>query len=154
MRSNLSGLVVAALALVAAPAALACEDPDNIYYVLRSASPASVGPGEFVLQVDVASRRDVTEAPTIYKIGDNEFQLSNTFAVYDVMRVHSGSFADTQVRIPTMMTSCTGFATAEDASYFVGHWRVEPDGGRALMVKSITRGELLAEQPANQKAAN
>ena len=142
-------------AAVMAPVAFACENPDNITYTLRSAPPVSVSPGEFVLEVDVASRKDVEEAPIPIMLGEGDtFYLPNVFAVFDVKQVRAGDFAAEQVRIPYWPDSCSSFSQGADAAYFVSRWEEAVHGLRRLIVVPIKQGEVRAQHEVSQKAAN
>lgn len=142
-------------AALMAPAALACENPDNITYTLRRVPPASASPDQFVLEVDVASRKDVEEAPIEVKLSDGDaLNFPSFFAVFDVKQVLSGDFAAKQVRIPNMLSTCSAFSYGSDASYFVGRWVEGPDGNQELRVVSMTRGELREQNQVDQKVAH
>lgn len=149
------GIAAVAATVLAAPVTLACENPDDITYTLRSAPPVSVSPGQFVLEVDVASRKDVEEAPIPITLGDRDIvYIPNMFAVFNVKRVHAGDFASSQVRIPYWPDSCSSLSYGTDAAYFVGRWEDHVDGHRRLMVVPIKQGAVREQREASQKAAN
>lgn len=154
MRLSAGVIALSAVALVASPTALACENPDDNMTALREAPPPAIEPGEFVLEIDVESIEFSEAAPTSVAVGEHTIAFDNRYATFDVKRVVAGGFEGRKATIGLMLSSCWSLG-APTGSYLVATpAKVAPDGTVYLPVRPITWGELRNANAQDQQDAN
>src|SRR5690349_8417909 len=84
--------MLAAASLIAAPFALACENPHDTVSALRDVIPKTVEPGDFVLELDVSSMKAFEGAPLVEGAGGARTAFVNSYATFDVKRVVAGKY--------------------------------------------------------------
>lgn len=157
------GLVVA---VMTAPAALACENPDNIVIALWKAPPAAMEPGEVVVEVDFASMKTIQtrevvlalDKPAVQSpIGEPvnaEMRYFVSYATFPALRVVRGDFADKVVRIETSLWSSCTFIGGSEGKYVVGRPAVDGDGISYIKVRWLKAAAYDAQHEQNREAAN
>lgn len=151
----LAATISISVAVFAAAPALACEGPQFHSYALRSAPPEVVNPGELVLELDTDSMQTLTRPPSVFEIEGRKFDLSHTYGVFDVQRVHTGSYVEKQATIPLGFgVGCWFLYEGPDARYLVASPAVDEDGFAYLVARPIRGYELPDYRVEDQKAAN
>lgn len=159
-------MLFAAVALGAAPAALACEDPRNIIIALRETVPETVEPGEVVLEVDRASMETIKareevivfDKPAVrYPSGEpgpSEFRYDISYATFRVVRVVQGEFADALARIEVSLWSTCKFISGPEGRFLVGRPTVDSEGIHYVAAHWLTAAEYDQQYERYQKAHN
>jgi hypothetical protein len=156
VRLPVSAAVMAVLALLASPGALACEDPDNVTITLRDTPPDFFEAGEIVLELDANSWSVIERPPLVVEGQGHELIFDRTFASYKVVRVLAGQYTEPTARVLMTYDSCHDLGGGMSGpSYLVVRDVVEEeDGFIFLRPRPITGKELRLQWEAEQKADN
>lgn len=157
------GIVGLAVAVVA-PAALACENPDDIVIALRYTPPAIVEPGEVVLELDSASmeiikaREEVIKfgnPATVYPAGESstsEMRFDVSYATFPVVRVVQGDFPGTLARINMSLWSTCQFMSGPEGKFLVGSPLTDHDGIPYIKARWLKAAEFDTQHEQDREA--
>ncbi len=141
-----------AVSLLAAPMALACDNPDNNTWALRDSVPTVVQPGDFLLELDMASMKTFSSAATDIKVGEHTLAFTTMFAVFDVKRVVAGSYSDAKAAVIVPMHSCGSLGSGP--YLLAGPADMSIDGTPILDSRLISWGEYKLQLHEEQKSSN
>jgi hypothetical protein len=150
MRRPTHLLSLTALALFAAPGALACEDPADSVTALREAAPRVAQPGDVVLELDAKSMETFT-TPARDGLG-----FDNSYATFDVKRVVVGKFNGRKATIMLTYNSCWDLGLSKSAPVYLlaGPEKMNVDGTKYLPTRVMTAAEIRSQFLSDQKAGN
>lgn len=143
------------VAVIAAEPALACEGPEFHSYALRSTPPEVVNAGELVLELDTDSMQTLTRPSSVFEVQRHKIEFSNTYGVFDVKRVHTGSYLEKQATIPLGFgVGCWFLYEGPDARYLVASSAVDEGGFAYLVARPIRGHEVQDHRVQEQKVPN
>jgi hypothetical protein len=141
VKGSLRIAMLAAASLVASPFALACENPDDTVSALRDVIPKTVQPGDFVLELDVASMKAFEGAPQEWGADGHRITFVNSYATFDVKRVVAGKFGGAKATILLGNSTCWRLRSPTANYLLAGPEMVGEDGTRFLPTRGMTAAE-------------
>lgn len=135
--------MLAAASLIAAPFALACENPYDTVSALRDVIPKTVEPGDFVLELDVASMKAFEGKPQVEGADGYRTAFVNSYATFDVKSVVAGAFHGDKATILLGNSTCWRLRSPTATYLMAGPEEVNEDGTRFLPIRGLTAVEQM-----------
>ena len=151
------GIAAVAATVLAAPAALACENPDDIIIALRDVAPEAVEPGEVVLELDrdgmeiIKAREEVIkfDKPTVVsptgEPGETEMRFDVSYATFRVVRVLQGDFTYPVARINVSLWSTCKSIGGPQRKFVVGWPMTDSEGIPYIKARWLKAAEFDAQ---------
>lgn len=135
--------MLALASLIAAPLALACENPNDTVSALRDVIPKAIQPGDVVLELDVASMKAFVGEPQIEGAEGYRTAFVNSYATFDVKRVVAGAFEGNKATILLGNSTCWRLRSPTATYLMAGPEEANEDGTRFLPTRGMTAAEQM-----------